>query len=85
MIEGGLLSGTWMVISRCFVARRVRVHREPVRERMVSRRRSCTFDRKLKTKEGVGSDWAAKRTVWQSSLLATAATAGSEEASIFTA
>jgi hypothetical protein len=47
------------------VALRVLVHREPVRERMDSRRRSGALERKLEIREGVGSDWAAKWTVWR--------------------
>jgi hypothetical protein len=49
------------------VALQVWVQREPVRERMDSRRRSGA----LEISEGVGSDWAAKWTDCRSSDLAT--------------
>ena len=65
-----------------FVALRVWVQREPVREQMDSRWRSGALEGKLEIREGVGSDCAAKRTVWRSSDLATEETVGSEEASI---
>jgi hypothetical protein len=79
------MSGTVMVILIDLVAWRVRVHREPVLERMVSRRRSGVLERKQDTREEVGSDWAAKRTVCRSSCLATADTVGSCEFRIFKA
>jgi hypothetical protein len=76
-MDGGPTSGTLMVMRMVFVALRVLVHREPVRERMDSRRRSGALERKLEIREGVGSDWAAKRTVCRSSYLATVETVGS--------
>ena len=84
-IDGGPTSGTLMVMRMVLVALRVWVQREPVQERMDSRRRSGALERKLEIREGVGSDWAAKRTVWRSSDLATVEMVGSEEASILIA
>ena len=79
------MSGTVMVVLTDLVAWRVLVQREPVRDRMVSRRRSGVLERKQDTREGLGSDWVAKRTVWRTSYLATAATVGSWELRIFIA
>jgi hypothetical protein len=50
------MSGTVIVTWIDFVAWRVRVQREPVRDRMVSRRRSGVLERKEETREGLGSD-----------------------------
>jgi hypothetical protein len=49
------------------------------------RRRSGALERKLEIREGVGSDCAAKWTVWRSSDLDTEKTVGSEEACILIA
>jgi hypothetical protein len=56
-----------------------------VQERMDLRRRSGALERKLEIREGVGSDCAAKWTVWRSSDLDTEKTVGSEEACILIA
>ena len=79
------MSGTVIETLMDFVAWRVRVQREPVRDRMVSRRQSGVLERKEETREGLGSDWVAKRTVWRSSYLETVATVGSSKLSILTA
>ena len=85
VIVAGPSSGTEMVTWSDFVARRVCVQRDPVRDLSWSRHRSGVLDRKLEMRAGVGSAWVAKRTDWRSSRLAMAVTTGSEEESILVA